>query len=709
MADNSFQVLARLDINKSTALIKSDIQTLEKIVQSNKSSRLKILAGLDITKSKNLIQSQLATIANQANAPTINVGISAGNQNAVQNISTGLKNVQTQAQQTAGAINQTTQSITNLVDKFAQPIKPVVNNSGLIDAEKTIAKVQQQFKELGQVSVKGIYGDTNAVDSLDKIIIKVKALSGETRTLNFELDKSADKFYLKSGTSDNSGIEKLINAQLRFKSQIESTTTSLKSQLDTIKAGYSDANSTKYISNADNKNALAEQYNKAIEAINRLNNADSTTMASMKANAKSEIAVLQQLVKQFQNAEYAATSLRTKDIGTIKINQQNDLSKFIGQVSGTNVFSVMKSDIDALGTSLSKVTDSKSLTVYLNQLDNVKTKFEALKSLSVTMESNLTKLQALQNQAVFKNNASNTEVIKLKADINKLIGKYQNLLTLLQSNPTPEGLKVVETELTKLNSCFSDTQDSAKDLQTALAQTNGQDKLIQKTNLLITRIEAYRSANTKAEKSYGNLFDDMLSELRSGSLDNIGVDRVSKQFQSLRQEISLTGKTGKTFWEKLKEQAEKFSSWMTLTGVISGAWRDLQKMVTNVIEIDSAMTNLKKVTDETETSYARFLRNSTKEAQNLHATVTDLIEQVATWSKLGFSLQDSENLAKVSMIYSKVGEVDNAKSVSDLVTVMKAFNIESGKSITIVDALNQLGEISPLYTVMYIRQSSYIG
>ena len=43
------------------------------------------------------------------------------------------------------------------------------------------------------------------------------------------------------------------------------------------------------------------------------------------------------------------------------------------------------------------------------------------------------------------------------------------------------------------------------------------------------------------------------------------------------------------------------------------------------------------------------------------------------------------------MIYSKVGEVDNDTSVKDLVTIMKAFNIEADDSITIVDRLNKLG------------------
>ncbi len=314
----------------------------------------------------------------------------------------------------------------------------------------------------------------------------------------------------------------------------------------------------------------------------------------------------------------------------------------------------------------------------------------SLKQLEKQVENNVKSLQTLQNQTILKNNASNTQVTQVRQEITGLIAEYQKLQAQLQSNITPEGLKAVETELAKLNSRFSDTKDSAKDLQTALAQTNGQDKLIQKTNLLIARIEAYRSANTKAEKSYGNLFDDMLSELRNGSLDNIGVDRVSKQFQTLRQEISLTGKTGKTFWEKLKEQSEKFSSWMTLTGFISCAWRDLQKMLTNVIELDSAMTNLKKVTDETETSYTRFLKNTSQQAKDLKIDLSDLVNQTAEWSKKGYSMAESGILSKSSGIYSVVGEVDNTTAVQDLTTVMKSYNMTVEEAIDIVDRFNNI-------------------
>ena len=209
-------------------------------------------------------------------------------------------------------------------------------------------------------------------------------------------------------------------------------------------------------------------------------------------------------------------------------------------------------------------------------------------------------------------------------------------------------------------------------------------------------------------KQYGDTINSLMATLNNNP-DTRAIERVTKDIQLLRREINNANLAGKTLWQTLKEKAGKFVGWMSLTGIISSIWHEMRQMVTNVIEIDKAMTNLKKVTDETDTTYARFLKNANQQAKELHSTVTDLVEQVATWSKLGYSLSESQNLAKTSMIYSNVGEVDNTTAVSDLVTVMKAFNIESEKSIRIVDSLNELGKfIAPIYKNIYCK-NSYIG
>jgi len=58
---------------------------------------------------------------------------------------------------------------------------------------------------------------------------------------------------------------------------------------------------------------------------------------------------------------------------------------------------------------------------------------------------------------------------------------------------------------------------------------------------------------------------------------------------------------------------------------------------------------------------------------------------------LGYSIDEAEELSKVSSIYANVGEVDDATAVKDIVSALKAFNIEGKDAITVVDKLNELG------------------
>ena len=118
----------------------------------------------------------------------------------------------------------------------------------------------------------------------------------------------------------------------------------------------------------------------------------------------------------------------------------------------------------------------------------------------------------------------------------------------------------------------------------------------------------------------------------------------------------------------------------------------LQKMAEAVREIDTAMTSLYKVTDETNARYTRFLTNTLQNAKNLGRTVTDLIEQTANWAKLGFSLNQAEELAKTSSIYANISGIDDDTAINDLAAAMKEFRIEAADSIEIVDKLSNLGK-----------------
>lgn len=204
-------------------------------------------------------------------------------------------------------------------------------------------------------------------------------------------------------------------------------------------------------------------------------------------------------------------------------------------------------------------------------------------------------------------------------------------------------------------------------------------------------IKSWSDNNSKSIKVFGTELNQLYAKLNNPNLSLVELKQVEAQFQSIKVNAREAGLLGKSVGDSFKAAAGSFTSWITVTGTIMYAVNSLRKMKDAVFDVDTAMTNLYKVTDETNSKYSSFLKNANKSAQELGQSVSNLVEQTANWAKLGYSIDQASQLAKISSIYANVGEVDNNTAVSDLVTAMKAFNIESSKSITIVDSLNKLG------------------
>ena len=910
MAD-SFKISASLDIPKSISQINADIAKLQSQV-----NQLKITTEIDITKSLNNIQAKLNSIP----SPTIKVNINPINVDVTSAISNGLKGVQAQANQTASSVNNIAKSLTNLDDKFKKPISAITDN-GIVNAEKTIAKIKQHFSELGKVTIKGFYNDNETVDNLNKVAVKIKAITGETRTLNFELDKSGKKFYLSSGTSDNSGIDKMILSVQKAQDKLKSLRTDLASTLKSIGTSFSDPNSTKAITDDTHIKNLRIQYIKALRTIADLKNADSTTMNSMKSNAEKEIDTLKRMIKEYQNAEYVATSLRTKDLSTNKTIQSQELDKFISKISKNKaVINSMTSDIESLKMSLNGIKDSNSFTKFLNELDVAKSKASSLNSMYQTIggydkqldrlaqnwqkqgiyteklkatidglkaslsniktsdgltawindfnskigsinqlplkiaesrkqlngikqvwsefqgkdkiisninkelgkmgsrlgsikndktftkwnedlsklntqilglvnnlnkqviaQNNINNIQAkistlnpnkdsneiarlneklqleqksltnlknqsniysnlisfeqqeqyiiektsatrdkllssinagvkgykssitsainelnrLQKLSVFSNNSANPVVEQTKQQITQLIAKYQTLMAEMQGNITPSGFENIRNKLVELSNQFIQVTSTAKNFESQLKSNNSVDKLAQKVALLTARIEAFKKVNSKSVKQFGSQYDSMLSELRNPNIDEATYNRINKQFQIMRQEIVATDKAGKSLFDLFKDKSKKFLGWMSMTFMYSLAIRTIRSMISDVVELDYALVDLKKTFKGTTSELQDFYYESSNIAKQLGVTSKEVITSASSWSRLGYNTkQTATEMAKAASIMKMISpNMDIETANSGLISIVKAFNeIDVGNIMNeVISPINEVG------------------
>ena len=668
-------ILSLKDTTSSKNQIAKELPKLESQLQSDKNTRIKIVAGLDIAKSKNLIQSQLNTLANQAKAPAIKIGIDTSGLNSVQgatqNITNGLKNVQTQAQQTAKSVHDISTAMSSL--KFPIATKYDADKNLITDTVKSIQNARDMFNKMGFNNLEFKWVD-EAGGVFDRLKVKVTDAYGAVQEFKFLNNGSSYIYDGASGT--DSGVEKLIQSMQKAQDKLKALRTDLASTLKSVGNGYSDPNAVKPIVDDTHLKNLNTQYVHALRSIADLKNADDTTMASMKANAESEIEKLKQMVKQYQNAEYAATSLRTKDIGTIKTNQTNELNEFIAQINRSKVpIDTMTKDIEELKTALNGIGDKDSLTKFLNQFDNAKSKFESVKATYQSIADKIKELQRIQNSGTFNKNSSDPTVINIKQQITALLTEYERLKTQLNSNVTPQGLTDIGNKLTQLNTQFNNATTTAKRFETELRNDNGAEQLAQKVALLTSRIKAYRQANSKSEKMFGSQYDSMLSQLANPNIDLNAYNAINKQFQKMRQEINAANVAGKNLWQTLKEKVAKFTGWMSMTYAISLVTRTIRGMVTDVVELDTALIDLKKTFKGTNADLKEFYRSSNDIAKQLGVTTKEVITQASAWSRLGYNTKSQiESLSQTSSIFAAISpEMDVDSATNTLVSVLKAY------------------------------------
>ena len=122
-------------------------------------------------------------------------------------------------------------------------------------------------------------------------------------------------------------------------------------------------------------------------------------------------------------------------------------------------------------------------------------------------------------------------------------------------------------------------------------------------------------------------------------------------------------------------------------------YQALQQMVGAVIEVDTAMTELRKVTEESEITYSKFLETAVTRSKQLGATVADTVTASADFARLGYSLDEAAQLADAAIIYKNVGDgIEDITTASEsIISTMKAFGVEAENSMLIVDKFNEVG------------------
>ncbi len=277
-----------------------------------------------------------------------------------------------------------------------------------------------------------------------------------------------------------------------------------------------------------------------------------------------------------------------------------------------------------------------------------------------------------------------SEFAKMKSQIAALQAAESTEATQAISNETKKQASKRQTQ-SAIQAVANEEAKVAKQSLTALSQKLNLEKQIS------SFIE--RNPHIKNTDEYEDL-NRFLNKLRSNtSLSSTEIKVMSNEFKKSQLSLKAMGKVGDTVFDRLKKGWEKFGGWTLVTQSLGYAVRKVKEMVSNVRELDTAMTELRKVTDETDTTYDKFLNRASSTAKSIGATVSDTVNATADFARLGYSLNESAELAEAALVYKNVGDgiEDISEASESLISTMKAFDIEAENSMNIVDMFNEVG------------------
>lgn len=346
-----------------------------------------------------------------------------------------------------------------------------------------------------------------------------------------------------------------------------------------------------------------------------------------------------------------------------------------------------------------------------NSVRSNERQFEQIKDFLANYQTMLTTLQRSAGNKGFKDNGiyqqtesalkkmvEEAEKVKSAADVPTFIAamakQFENAKTPIES--VSDALNAVKTKI-------GETKAEADKFNGALKSQRDVNTYIKSVSNSLYTAQRYLSNNSKITTDpaiyarYLEYIERYQKLLESGKITQQNgqeyASEASKEFAELKKAVQDAGLETDTLAMKFKKLFETNIKSQFASQVINMVEQGLRQIYQNVVNIDSAMTELKKVTNETDNTYDAFLDDAGTRAKNLGASISDIVTASADFARLGYNLKDSKELADAAVLYQHVG--DGISSVNDasesIISTMKAFGVEAKDVTSIVDKFNEVG------------------
>lgn len=415
-------------------------------------------------------------------------------------------------------------------------------------------------------------------------------------------------------------------------------------------------------------------------------------------------------IQNYMNAITELNNLKTKDKGTGK--NSSEIANQVKEVERLKTIAY-----EAKETLSSIANSNKADTTTWNKWLNVMKQFEQA-SLGTTQS--VAKLEdALRNANNSQINYMNSVVQRFQNNLDKYsadvkregykpsndfinaVSEYQSEINNLRS--FVENLSKTKIVDQKQIDSFKQLTQSAEESKKALQNMSASEKGMKFVSIQkeIDKINQILRENPKFCKEAKNELKSLMNQLMSGD-PTANLEKIHTRVMEIKNAEELAGRAGKNFLNILASKSYygfigQLQSYMSMYVGFYGIMNSIKGISSAVIQLNSDITELSKVSSATSDQIYDDFSSYADIAKDIGGTISDTISATADWSRNGYSIPDSKELARVALLYKNVGDgIDIDSANKSLISTLRGFEMEADEAEKIIDIYNNVSNNEPI-------------
>lgn len=359
------------------------------------------------------------------------------------------------------------------------------------------------------------------------------------------------------------------------------------------------------------------------------------------------------------NIEQVNGDLKETKSFMMSLTDDKDAFIFDGVIKGSE--SVVQ-HLDKTKNAINQTADAINNLQINNKADKIQLSY-ANGDYEAKVQSTIAKTQ----QWVNANGEARISTTSLSTALSNLDKAY--LAITADGGNTVANQKALKQAESELSSEVKKVTNEVTKMNATMAKSSAVDALRQKYQM-------FYDTNTAAHRKWGKSLLSAISELAPGA--EVSKQRIKELEQGLINTSNAArqaGKLGLSFFDTIKQGMSKFSYWTSSTFIIMKTVQEVKQMISNVEELDDALTNISYTMDVSNKQLEKIGNSSLEMAKDLHTSASNVLDAVKTYANANETAESILNKARATIMMSNVSGMGTDQTVDIIQGTVEQFDL----------------------------------